>query len=51
MKGIKDRVVVLESLDGLSQVWTETGNLKLFYEKVEIESPGNLELSPAPQPL
>jgi hypothetical protein len=51
VKGISDWVVVLESLDGLSQVWTETGNLKLFYEKIEIESPENLELSPAPQPL
>ena len=35
VKTIKDWVVVLESLDGSSQVWTERGNLKIFYEKAK----------------
>jgi len=35
VKTIKDWVVVLQSLDGSSQVWTERGNLKIFYEKAE----------------
>ena len=34
---IKDWSAALESLDGLSQVWTEIGNLELFYKKVECE--------------
>ena len=37
VKTIKDRGVVLESLDGSNQVWTERGNLRLFYEKIENE--------------
>ncbi len=35
VKTIKDWVVVLESLDGSSQIWTERGNLKIFYKKAE----------------
>ena len=35
VKTIKDWAVVLQSLDGSIQVWTERGNLKIFYEKVE----------------
>ncbi len=46
VKTIKDRVVVLQSLDGMNQVWTERGNLKLFYEKVEKEEVLNGPLSP-----
>ena len=47
MKAIKDRFVVLGSLDGSSQVWTEKDNLKLFYEKVENEQmPEGLVRSP-----
>ena len=37
VKFLRDWSVVLESLDGSSQVWTERGNLKLFYEKIENE--------------
>jgi len=37
VKTIKDWVAVLKSLDGLSQVWTERGNLRVFYKKVESE--------------
>jgi len=37
VKTIKDWVVVLKSLDGSSQVWTERGNLKVFYKKAESE--------------
>ena len=37
VKTIEDRSVVLESLDGSSQVWTEKSNLKLFYEEAENE--------------
>lgn len=52
VKAIKDWVVVLESLDGLSQVLTDRGNLKLFYEKVENkENPKNFGLSPEPKPM
>lgn len=48
VKIIKDWSVGLESVDGLSQVWTERGNLKLFYEKVQNEqSPEGLVRSPA----
>jgi hypothetical protein len=47
VKAIKDRLVVLGSLDGSSQVWTEKDNLKLFYEKVENEQvPEGLVRSP-----
>ncbi len=35
VKTIKDWAVVLQSLDGSSQVWTERGNLTIFYEKAE----------------
>jgi len=52
VKAIKDWGVVLESVDGLSQVYTERGNLKLFYEKVENEeNPKNFGLSPEPKPM
>jgi hypothetical protein len=45
---IKDGAVVLHSLEGSSQVWTEGDNLDLFYEKVESEEfPGDLARSPA----
>ncbi len=37
VKAMKDRFVVLGSLDGSSQGWMEKDNLKLFYEKVENE--------------
>jgi len=47
VKTIKDSVVVLQSLDGSNQVWTEIGNLKLFYEKVENEEALNVPDSPA----
>ncbi len=47
VKRIKDRVVVLQSLDGLNQVWTERGNLNLFYKKLEGEEIPNVALSPA----
>jgi hypothetical protein len=47
VNAIKDRFVVLGSLDGSSQVWTEKDNLKLFYEKVENEQmPEGLVRSP-----
>jgi len=47
VKVIKDRVVVLGSPDGSTQVWTEKDNLKLFYEKVEDEQmPEGLGRSP-----
>ncbi len=53
VKAIKDWVTVLESLDGSSQVWTERGNLKIFYEKVENgENPEDSARIPAkPKPL
>jgi len=38
VKRIKDRMVVLESEDGLNQVLTEKENLRLFYMKVENEN-------------
>jgi hypothetical protein len=34
VRRILDRMVVLQSLDGLNQVLTEKENLNLFYEKV-----------------
>ena len=37
VKTINDWSVVLESLDGASQVWTEKNNLSLFYKKIEGE--------------
>ncbi len=37
VKTVEDWSVVLESLDGSSQVLTEKGNLNLFYEQVENE--------------
>ncbi len=37
VKTINDWSVVLESLDGASQVWTEKNNLNLFYKKIEGE--------------
>jgi hypothetical protein len=33
VKKIADRMVVLESLNGTSQVLTESDNIELFYEK------------------
>ena len=47
VKTIKDWGVVLQSLDGLNQVWTERGNLKLFYKKVEREEVLNVPPSPS----
>ena len=47
VKTIKDRLVILQSPDGSNQVWTERGNLKLFYEKVEREEVLNMLHSPA----
>lgn len=47
VKTIKDRGVVLQSLDGSNQVWTERGNLKLFYRKVERDEVLNVSLPPA----
>ncbi len=44
VKIIKDWSVGLESVDGLSQLWTERGNLKLFYKNVEEENLEDLEL-------
>jgi hypothetical protein len=44
VKIIKGWSVGLESVDGLSQVWTERGNLKLFYKNVEEENLEDLEL-------
>ncbi len=35
IKTTRDSIVILESLDGSSQVLTEKSNLNLFYEKVE----------------
>jgi hypothetical protein len=35
IKTTKDSIVILESLDGSSQVLTEKSTLNLFYEKVE----------------
>ncbi len=35
IKTTRDPIVILESLDGSSQVLTEKNNLNLFYEKVE----------------
>jgi hypothetical protein len=37
VKMINDWSVVLESLDGVSQIWTEKNNLNLFYKKIEEE--------------
>ncbi len=47
VKTIKDRLVVLQSPDGLNQVWTEKENLKLFYKKVEREEALKVPLSPS----
>ena len=47
VKTIKGRAVVLRSLDGSNQVWTERGNLKLFYKKVDGEEVLNVPPSPA----
>ncbi len=44
VKIIKDGSVGLESVNGLSQVWTERGTLKLFYKNVEEKNLGDLEL-------
>jgi len=49
VKTFKDWVVVLEALDGSSQVWTEKGNLKLFYETVESKEAVKAARSPAIQ--
>ena len=38
VKMIKGQLVLLESEDGSSQVLTEKGNLKLFYEWVKNEN-------------
>jgi len=47
VKAMKDWLVVLESVDGSSQIWTEKNNLQLFYENIEgEENPGELVLSP-----
>ena len=35
IKTTRDSIVILESLDGSSQVLTEKSNLNLFYEKAE----------------
>jgi hypothetical protein len=35
IKTTRDQIVILESLDGSSQVLTERSNLNLFYENVE----------------
>lgn len=47
VKTTKGWVVVLQSLDGSNQVWTEIGNLKLFYKKVERDEVLNVSLPPA----
>lgn len=47
VKAMKDWLVVLESVDGTSQIWTEKNNLKLFYENIESgENPEDLGHSP-----
>jgi len=47
VKAMKDWLVVLESVDGSSQIWTEKNNLQLFYENIEgEENPEELVLSP-----
>lgn len=52
VRTIKDWAVVLRSLDGLTEVWTERGNLSLFYEKLEDDiTPKHLTSSPAPEKL
>jgi hypothetical protein len=38
IKTTRDPIVILESLDGLSQVWTERSNLIWFYEKTDVEN-------------
>jgi hypothetical protein len=35
VKTVQECLVVLESLDGSTQVYTEKGNLELFYKMVE----------------
>ncbi|HUL31862.1 MAG TPA: hypothetical protein VLZ03_15540 [Thermodesulfobacteriota bacterium] len=48
VKSIKDWVAILRSLDGSSQVWTDRGNLKIFYEKAVIsENPEDSAHAPA----
>ncbi len=37
VRKIKDRLVFMETPNGKSQVLTELGGLKLFYEKVKCE--------------
>jgi hypothetical protein len=45
VKKIDNISVILESIEGTSNVWTEKENLRLFYEKMEnmgdLESSGN----------
>ena len=38
VKEIKNEFIILEALDGLSQILTEKDNMKLFYEQVESEN-------------
>jgi hypothetical protein len=38
IKTTRDQIVILESLDGSSQVLTERSNLKWFYEKTDVEN-------------
>lgn len=38
IKTTRDQIVILESLDGRSQVWTERSNLTWFYEKTDVEN-------------
>jgi hypothetical protein len=49
VKLVGDRMVVLESEDRLTQVLSTAGNLRLFYEKVEIKS-RTTDLPGFPQP-
>jgi hypothetical protein len=35
VKRLRDISVILESEDGSNQEWTDNGNLKLFFEKLE----------------
>ena len=38
IKTTRDSFVILQSLDGSSQVLTERSNLKWFYEKTDVEN-------------
>jgi hypothetical protein len=38
VKAIKNEFIILEALDGLSQILTEKENMKLFYEGVANEN-------------